>query len=120
VARAAFPKGNAYLRTHDEAVFAAEGVAVIRTPYRAPNTNAFAERWVRSAHEDCLDHLLIADELHLRRVLTASVACYNRARPHQGLDQRRPVPPPGGAGAGPVRRWDIHSGLLHDYYREAA
>ncbi len=103
-----------------DTVFAAEGVDVIRTPYRAPNANAHAERWIRSAREECLDHLLIAGEAHLRRVLTEYVAYYNEARPHQGLEQRCPValPPPVRGGA--VRRRDRLGGLLHDYYREAA
>ena len=76
-----------------DTVFAAEGVASIRTPYRAPNANAHAERWARSAREDGLDHPLIAGELHLRRVRAEYVAFSNQARPHQGLE-----------------------GLLHDYY----
>ena len=103
-----------------DTVFAAEGVAIIRTPYRAPNANAHAERWVRSAREECLDHLLIAGEAHLRRVLTEYVAYYNRDRPHQGLEQRCPVTRPAPVPEGPVRRRDRLGGLLHDYYREAA
>src|SRR3712207_3902929 len=74
-----------------DTVFASEGVEVIRTPYRAPNANAVAERWIRSAREECLDHLLIVGEGRLRRVLTAYAAYYNRARPHQGREQRLPV-----------------------------
>jgi len=92
----------------------------VRTPYRAPNANAYAERWIRSARAECLDHLLIASEGHLRRVLTEYVACYNHARPHQGLEQRCPVALHAPARAGPVRRHDTLGGLLHDYYREAA
>src|SRR5215207_8672011 len=52
-----------------DAVFASEVVAIVRTPYRVPNANAYAERWVRSARSECLDHLLIANATHLRRVL---------------------------------------------------
>jgi hypothetical protein len=103
-----------------DTVFATEGVEVIRTPYRAPNANAHAERWVRSAREECLDHLLIASEAHLRRVLGEYVAYYNHARPHQGLEQRCPVALPAPVREGPVRRRDRLGGLLRDYYREAA
>jgi transposase InsO family protein len=102
-----------------DAVFASEGVGIVRTPYHAPNANAFAERWVRSARTECLDHVLVAGEAHLRRVPTQYVAFYNLARPHQGLDQRCPVALPTPAPSGSVRRRDRLGGLLHDYYREA-
>jgi putative transposase len=49
-------------------IFFSEGMKVIHTPYQAPTANAFAEKWVRSAREECLDHLLIINERHLRRV----------------------------------------------------
>ena len=52
--------------------------------------------------------------------LEAYVAYYNRARPHQGLDQRTPVAPDRACGSGPIRWRDMLGGLLHDYYREAA
>ncbi len=103
-----------------DTVFAAEGVEVVRTPYRAPRANAYAERWIRSVRQECLDHLLILGEAHLRRVLAAYVAHYNQARPHQGLGQQTPVPQDRPAQRGPVRRREVLGGLLHEYYREAA
>ena len=53
-----------------DTVCASERLEVILTPYRAPNANAEASRWVRSVREDCLDHLLIINERHLEHVLT--------------------------------------------------
>jgi transposase InsO family protein len=103
-----------------DTVFAAEGVEVVRTPYRAPKANAYAERWVRSVRGECLDHLLIVNEAHLRHVLAAYVTHYNEARPHQGLRQQTPVPFAPCARAGPVRRRDVLGGLIHEYDREAA
>jgi putative transposase len=87
-----------------DCVFTDEGLDVIRTPYHAPNANAYAERWIRSARAECLDHLLVAGEAHLRRVLSQYVAYYNQARPHQGLEQRCPVALPPPVRDGPVRR----------------
>jgi putative transposase len=49
-------------------VFAAERIEVVQTPFRAPNANAVAARWIRSAREECLDRLLILNERHLNRV----------------------------------------------------
>jgi hypothetical protein len=49
--------------------FGSQGIEVKLLPHRVPNTNAFAERWVRSVREECLDHWLIWNEAHLRRVL---------------------------------------------------
>ena len=103
-----------------DTVFATEGVEISRTPYRAPNANAHAERWVRSVREECLDHLLIVNAAHLRRVLAAYVTHYNQARPHQGLQQRTPVPFAPRACTGPVKRRDVVGGLIHEYDRVAA
>jgi putative transposase len=75
---------------------------------------------VGSVRRECLDHLLIVSAAHLRHVLAAFVAHYNEARPHQGLDQRTPVPRDQGGGQGPVRRRDVLGGLLREYWREAA
>jgi putative transposase len=66
-------------------VFRSEGCKVIRTPVRAPNANAHAERWVRTLRGECLDHLLIVGRRHLERVLRVYVRHYNEHRPHRAL-----------------------------------
>ena len=53
-----------------DTVFESSGIAIIKTPVRAPNANAFAERWVRSIREECLDRILILNHRHLRHVLS--------------------------------------------------
>ncbi len=105
-----------------DAVFEAEGIEIIQTPYRAPRANAFAERWIRSAREECLDRLLIVSEAHLRHVMKEYVDYYNQARPHQGIEQRCPIPIPMEQAhkEGPVKCRDVLSGIIHNYYREAA
>lgn len=103
-----------------DTVFASQKVTIIRTPVQAPNANAVAERWVRSVREECLDKLLILGERHLHRVLSAYVAYYNHARPHQGLSQQCPVALATAARDGPIERRDILGGVLHDYHRRAA
>jgi putative transposase len=74
-----------------DAVFASEQIKIIGTPFRAPNANAYAERWVRTVREECLDKLLILNEAHLRRVMRDYIDYYNNARPHQGIGQQTPV-----------------------------
>ena len=59
-------------------------------------------------------------EAHLRHLLTAYVAHYNQARPHQGLAQQAPAPHDQQAQGGPVRQRDVLGGLPHEYDREAA
>jgi transposase InsO family protein len=101
-------------------VFAAEGIETVLTPYRAPNANAFAERWVRSVRQECPDRLLIVNQAHLRCVLREYADYYNTARPHQGLDQQAPIPFLRGPSTGPISRRDVLGGILHDYRRQAA
>jgi transposase InsO family protein len=64
------------------------GIQQVRTPFRSPRANAVAERWVRSARSECLDHLIVFSEANLRRVLLAYVTYYNRWRPHRSLGQQ--------------------------------
>ena len=89
-------------------------------PYRAPKANAFVERWVRSLRAEVLDRLLILSEAHLRRVMKEYVDYYNRARPHQGIEQRCPLPIEHARNEGGVKCRDLLGGVIHDYYREAA
>jgi len=99
-------------------VFESEGVDILLTPFRAPNANAFAERWVRTVRQECLDQLIILNEAHLRQVLKEFVVHYNTARPHQGIQQRSPVPQPALHAGREVHRHDRLGGLIHEYFRE--
>ena len=72
------------------------GVEIVLTPHRAPNRNAFAERFVRSIKEECLGRMIFFGEAALGRALREYVAHYNTERPHQGLGNRvivRPAEP---------------------------
>jgi hypothetical protein len=72
-------------------VFQSEAIAVIRTPVRAPNANAHAERWVGSVRRECLDRLLIFSGRQLEHVLRVYTRHYNERRPHRSLAFRSPV-----------------------------
>ena len=93
------------------------------TAVRAPKANAIAERVVGTLRRECLDHLIIVNERHLRLVLREYVAHYNHVRPHQALelwapDDRRPRSPP--RSEGQVVGRPILGGLHHEYERLAA
>ena len=115
------------IRDHDtkftdafDTVFEAEGIEIVNIPYHSPNANAHAERRVRSVREECLDKLIILNEQHLRRVLSEYVAHYNARRPHQSLAQDSPRGLGPIPGQGPIRCHKVLSGIIRDYYREAA
>jgi putative transposase len=103
-----------------DAVFQAQGIEVIHTPFHAPNANAFAERWIRSVRQECLDKLVLLGEWHARQVLSEYVTFCNTRRPHQGLDHQCPVPLTVVSSEGIVQRQDILGGIIHDYVRTAA
>jgi putative transposase len=100
-------------------VFASAGVEVVHTPFWALRANAYAERWVRSVREACLDQVIIFNQKHLAYVLREYEHYFNTARPHQGLYQQIPCPPVPRRTAGKVERRDILGGIIHDYYRAA-
>jgi putative transposase len=102
---------------------ATSGIEMLRTPYRAPRANALCERFLGSVRRECLDHVLLLGERHLRRVLVEYVRYFNHARPHQGLGQQVPDSP-SSAGAspttdGPVVAVPVLGGLHHEYRRAA-
>ena len=101
-------------------IFRSEGIEIIPLPHQAPNANAFAERWVRSVREECLDQLLIWNEAHLRRVLVEYVDYFNTRRPHQGLGQDTPEELKLVSLEGKIHRRNVLGGIIHDYYRQAA
>jgi len=63
----------------------AAGISLIKTPFQAPNANAYAERFVRSIQEECLDRMILLGEGHLRRALDSYLAHYHAERNHLGL-----------------------------------
>ncbi len=98
-------------------VFRSEGIKVIHTPVRAPQANAYAERFVRTIRAECLDWLLIVGRRHLEHVLRAYMTHYNRGRPLRVRSLQPPeaidgTDPPG---AGAIERHDLLGGLIHEY-----
>ena len=96
------------------------GVRVVRTPPRAPNCNAHAERFVRSVKEECLNRIVPLGEQHLRRTLHDFTTHYHRERNHQGLANELIDTPTAQRTTGVVRRRQRVGGILSYYYRSAA
>jgi transposase InsO family protein len=99
-------------------VFRSEGMRIIRTPIRAPNANAYAERWVGTLRRECLDRILIINRRHLEHVLRLYTAHYNRHRPHRSLSLQPPDEQPAAGVPVPARRIHKHAllgGLVNEY-----
>ncbi len=109
--------GSAFTR-----VASVSGIEQLRMAYRAPKENAICERFLGSVRRECLDHLLILGETHLRRTLHEYVAYFNTARPHQGIGQQVPDGVPAHKSVPkrqPVQGRPILGGLHHSYGRAA-
>jgi transposase InsO family protein len=93
----------------------------VLTTARSPWQNPFAERLIGSIRRECLDHVLVLSERHLRRTLTRDFAHYHRTRTHLALDKdapdRRPVQRPE---VGAIVATPEVGGLHHRYARQAA
>ena len=95
------------------------GIRVVQTPFQAPNANAYAERFVRSIKEECLNRVIPFGERHLRRTMAEYVEHYHRERNHQGLGNELIDRVPRVCCVGGVRRRQRLGGLLNHYYRAA-
>ena len=99
------------------------GIRVLRTPIKAPRANAICERLLGSVRRECLDHILLMSEQHVRRVLKEYVTYFNGSRPHQGINQRvsereeRPGPAIGSSGT--IMVFPVLGGPHHEYRRVA-
>jgi putative transposase len=111
-------RDSKFSKVFDEA-FRSEGVEIIRTPFRAPQANAFAERWVGTVRRDCLDWILIVSRRQLEQLLRVYVHHYNSHGPHRALGLTPPAPERRlrlvSSHSEHVRRLDRLGGLIHEY-----
>ena len=106
--------------TEFQDILASVGVAAVKLPPQSPNLNAYAERFVRSIKESCLERLVLFGENSLRTAVREFVAHYLRERHHQGLGNRIVVPEIGEMGnKGAIRCRERLGGMLNYYYRAA-
>jgi transposase InsO family protein len=122
-------KGKRYLIHDRDPLFTSEflkvvggsGVASVKLPARSPNLNAYAERFVRTIKESCLERLILFGERSVRRAASEFTVHYHRERNHQGLDNKLICPDPKHVReGGQVKRRERFGGLLNYYYRTAA
>ena len=102
-------------------VFRSAGFEILRTPFRAPQANGVAERFVRTVRSECLDWLLILNQPHLEQVVAVFADHYNGHRPHRSLglnpphSTRRPFASATDWGEARVQRHDRLGGVVHEY-----
>jgi putative transposase len=107
--------------TQFDALFEGAGTEILKLPPLSPNSNAYAERWVRSCKDECLDKMILFGEKQLRYVLREYLAHYHSERNHQGIDNVIPLPDERmKVRDGPIIKDERLGGLLSFYHREAA
>ena len=96
------------------------GITEVVSSPRSPWQNPYVERVIGSIRRECLDHVIILNQRHLRRMLRAYLAYYHRSRAHLGLDKDAPNRRPASSGAGSIMVTPEVGGLHHRYDRQAA
>jgi len=82
----------------------------------SPWQNSFAERLIGSIRRECVDHIVVLGEVHLRRILQTYACYYNKIRTHRSLDKDAPVSRPVQP-TGSIKSHPILGGLHHHYVR---
>ena len=104
-------------------VMGSAGIRPKRLALRAPNTNAFVERFIQTIQVECLDHFLVFGKKHFDYLVREYVEHYHTERPHQGLENSvivgPPPPAPPGADEGVECRKRL-GGMLKHYHRVAS
>src|ERR1035437_5742672 len=95
------------------------GKEEIVTAYRSPWQNGYCERVIGSIKRECLDHVIILNESHLRSILTDYIFYYNKYRTHLGLNKDSPEGRPIQT-VGKIEKIPFVNGLHHYYFRQAA
>jgi hypothetical protein len=90
----------------------------VKLPPRSPNLNAYAERFIRSVKEECLNYLILTSEQQLRHVLSEYIEYYHHERIHQGINKI--IVPKYQGNQGEIVTIERLGGLLKSYHRKAA
>jgi putative transposase len=105
---------------HADGLLRPMGTRPVLLPPRPPDLNGRAERWIRTVHNDCLNHITILNERHLRWALGEFIRYYNQRRPRPSLQLRPPEGPVASGLEDKAVRRKILGGLTGGYHREAA
>ncbi len=104
-----------------EDILKQSGVKTIRLPRKSPHLNSFAERWVRTVNELCVDRMIFFGEQSLRHALAETESFYNRGRPHQASENQIIQPEfKSVVTGGKIACRSRLGGMLNYYYQEAA
>ena len=95
------------------------GIIQIVTAYLSPWQNGYVERVIGSIRRECLDHVIILNENHLRGILIDYISYYNNYRTHLGINKDSPEGRPVQI-EGKVDKIPVVNGLHHIYFRQAA